>query len=332
MIPYKKFIISLLLFSKDVKYISEKIKSFNYHIEDQWVVDIFNEIKITFPPSIIEMLDNKQIVKDPEWLKYYDVHEIADYFINKDKSEYYKWFEDCMWIINSTNVMILINILLFNSEPIDSISDIIQFKFKKKIGFNTIELYKKLFWDCTNMTAQEAFFYCIPFRDSSLIIRELSSGETEIQCATLDNQCDIPVTFHDINYIKWKIGYKKINPMSAKEFFDQVKTDSMYKYYEAMHMKRCMESEDEEINSTIYGHTSTTRNRNKNVEEVKAKLAKQWVDLYMKVEEKTPTGIDENDEFFERLNQVSLDFEDNKETIALIDDHKQILEDIKGDM
>lgn len=332
MIPYKRFIISLLFFSKDVKYILEKIKSFNYHVEDQWIIDIFNEIKAVLPPAIVEMLDNKQIVKDPEWLKYYGIYELFDYFINKDKSEYCKWFDDCMWVINNKDVMILINILLFNNEPYESISNIIQFKFKKKLGIDMIGLYQKIFWDCTDMNAKDAFLYCIPFRDSSLIIRELTSGETEIEYPTADNQCDVPVTFHDINYIKWRIGYKKINPISTKEFLEQVKTDSMYKYYEAMHMNRCAESEDENIDSTLYGHTTTFRNRYKNVEEVKAKLAKQWIDLYMKAEERVPTGVNENDEFFERMNQVSLEFSDNKETISLIDEHKDILEDIKGDI
>jgi len=332
MIPYKKFIISLLFFSKDVKYISEKIKSFNYHVEDQWIIDIFNEIKAILPPAIVEMLDNKQIIKDQEWLKHYGIHELSDYFINKDKSEYYKWLEDCMWVINNKDIMILMNILLFNNETYESISDIIQFKFKKKLGVDMIGLYQKTFWDCSDMNAKDAFLYCVPFRNSSLIIRELASGETEVECAPADNKCDVPVTFHDVNYIKWRIGYKKIQPVSTKEFLEQVKTDSMYKYYETMHMKQCVESEDEDVNSTIYGNTATERNRYKNVEEVKAKLAKQWVDLYMKAEERVPTGVNENDEFFERMNQVSLDFLDNKESISLIDEHKDILEDIKGDM
>jgi hypothetical protein len=336
MLPYKKFIISLLFFAKDVKYILEKVQSFHYYIEGQWITDTYQEIKATLPPNITELLNNKSIVpiEYADWFRHYKIFEIYDYLVNKEKSEYKKWIEDCLWIINDKNVMTLVNILLFNNEPYDSISDIIQFKFKKKLGVSMIEMYQNLFWDCSNMTAKEAFLYCIPFRQNSLIIRELASGETEVEKPDVvnDNKCDVPVTFHDINYIKWKIGYKKITPVSAKEFLNQVKTDSMYKYYEVMHMNRFSEADSETETSDAFGSKVIERSRHKNVEESKAALAKKWIDLYLKIEERAPTGINKNDEFFKKMNQISLDFGDSKEMISTLEDCKGMLEDIKGDM
>jgi hypothetical protein len=339
MIPYKKFVISLLFFAKDVKYILDKILSFHYYVEGQWIADIYQEVKSTLPPNIVGLLNDKVALpmQYHEWFRHYKIFEIYDYFINKEKSEYKKWVEDCLWVINNKDIMILMNILLFNNEPHDSISDIIQFKFKKKLGVDMIAMYQNLFWDCSNMDAKEAFLYCIPFRKSSLIIRELASGETEIEKPDVvggpgDNQCDVPVTFHDINYIKWKIGYKKVSPVSAKEFLNQVKTDSMYKYYEVMHMKRFSEAESGSETGGMYGDIVTEKSRYKNVEESKAALAKKWVDIYLKVEERAPTGVNKNDEFFDRMNQTELDFGDSKEMISTVEDHVGMLEDIKGDM
>jgi hypothetical protein len=294
---------------------------------------------LTLPPNIVDLLENKQVVPIDyvDWFKHYQIHELYDYFLNKEKSRYAKWIEDCMWVINNKDIMILMNILLFNKEPYDSISDIIQFKFKKKLGVDMIEMYQRFFWDCSNMDAKEAFLYCVPFRQSSLIIRELASGETEIEkpdvvSAPADSMCDVPVTFHDINYIKWKIGYRKIKPVSAKEFLDQVKTDCMFKYYETMHMKRFVMAESESVTGGQFGDTITERSHYKNVEEAKAFLAKKWIDIYIKAEDKCPTGINKADDFFDKMNQVSLEFDDAKEMISSIDDHKQILEEIKGDM
>jgi len=333
MIPYKKFIITLLFFAKDVKYILEKISSFNYYVESQWIIDVFQEIKTILPPNIVELLDAKQVLDDKhiDWLKQLDIYELYDYILKKEKSEYYKWGNDCMWVINNNDVMILMNILLFNNEPFDSISDIIQFRFKKKLGIEMIAIYKKMFWECDNMNAKDAFLYCIPFRDSSLIIREFMDGNTEIEINSAShNGCNSSVVFHDINYIKWKIGYKKIKAINTKDFLDQVKTDSMYKYYEIMSMNRHATVEEEEISSDQFGTTNTTRSKYENVEESKARLAKKWIELYLKAEEKSPTGINENDEFFDKMNQVSLQFDDCKETITTIDN--KLLQDIKGDM
>jgi hypothetical protein len=342
--PFKKFILTFLLFNKTIPFIIDKLKEFGYFIDEKEVSGIFTEMKNYLPPSIIELLNSRAAFdinneSHIEWLKYFEIFEFYDFIIRRDSAkdppEYFKWCSDCLWVHSYKDVMCLINILLFNDESLDEISKIIMFKYKKKIGVDALLLYKTMFWNTDSMTAKEALYYCIPFRQNTLIIRKLRSGDSELLTisADLDSGSDLPITFHDTNYIKWKIGYRDVVAPTAHDFIEQIKRDSYFKYYETMSMTQCADTSSEEGTNDEFGAFSKSSTTKKNVEEQRVKLAKSWIDIYMKANEAMPVGGGETKDFFEKMQQVCLDFgEPEDEKIARIEDIPGVLNDVKGDL
>jgi hypothetical protein len=230
--------------------------------------------------------------------------------------------------------MCLVNILLFNNDSVEEICDIISFKYKKKIGVDTLELYKRMFWETENLTAKDALEYCIPFRDNMLIVKKMRGGDTEVHIREeMDDGADVPITFHNTNYIKWKIGYNKtVEVPTAKDFLSKVKTDSYYKYYEAMNMTKSIQVEEED-GVGQFGDFNQNNVLKKNVEEQRVKMAKGWFDIFLKANEAMPESGEDTKSFFDKMGQLELDFtEGEEEKIARIQDMPEVLGDIKGDL
>lgn len=346
-VPFNRFITTFLLFNKDMPYIIQKLKEFGYHITEEEVGKIFTDIRETLPEKYSSLIENKQIfdIKDEnhvQWLKQLGVFEYYDFIVRqgsniKDPPDYFKWCKDCLWVHGYSDVMTLINVLLFNGEEYEDISKIISFKYNKKLGVDTLELYEKTFWDSKGITAQEALYFCTHFKDNTLIIRKLRSGDQDITLVgkstdTDHDGSDVPFLFHDTNYIKWKIGYRDIKVPAPKEFMEQIQQDSYYKYYEALHMDQSIEVQKETGFDDRLGeyHKDTTRHRN--VEENRAKLMKHYAELYLKANASMPTGGVKAEEFFENMAQLELAYDKEQDKLARIDDMPDVLNDIKGDM
>ena len=337
-VPFGRFITTFLLFSKNVRYIVDKLSAFGYQVADEEVSDIFSKLKSILPEKYKEIVDKGEVFpSDSDWLKQLGVFEFYD-FIARGKSEidnppdYFKWCKDCMWIHGYKDVMVIVNILLFNQEDLGSISKIISYKYRKKISIDALELYKKVFWDCESLTAKEALHYCKPFKNNALIVRNLRSGtEAEMLLDSEGNDgSDVPFTFHDASYIKWKIGYHDVLVPAPKDFLDRIKTDSYFKYYETMNMSQSIEIEEEDGENEKLGSFNSTKRKRRNVEEQRVKLAKCWIDLYLKAKDHTPSEGHDKENFFERMEQLELGFEEEK--IARIDDMPEIMEDIRTDV
>ena len=344
-IPFKKFIITLLLFNKSIQFIAEKLKSFGYFIKEDEAKDIFDELRAVLPASITELINAGGILDVSneihiQWLRTLGIFEYYDYTIRRDEFKgketaapnYFKWCEDCLWIHTHKDVMSLVNIFLFNGEALDEISTIMMFKYKKKVGVDALELYQRIFWDTTVITAKEALYHCISFRNNALVIKQINSANSEIvkldDCA--NDGFERPINLHDSSYIKWKIGYNVTVP-GVKDFIEKVKVDSYFKYYEAMNMTQSAEEETEEGNNQ-FGAYSRDVVRKRNVEEQRSKLAKHWMDIYLKAHEAIPEGNVEGD-FFDKMQQIELDFEDiDNEKIVDVSEAPHVLNDIKGDM
>src|SRR5271157_732191 len=330
--PFKKFIIVFLFLNKSVSFITDKLKSFGYFVNDEQISFIFNEIRSILPPSITELLNSGGILDiknetHKQWLNQFEIFEFYDYILNRDTEKnpplYFKWCNDCLWIHEYKDVMSLINILLFNKETIKEIVDIVSVKYKKKISDETLLLYKKMFWDTNDMNAKDALYFCIPFKNNTLIIKNLKAGGSEIQInndAATDGS-EVDFVFHDSNYIKWKIGYKQIEIPGAKDFIEQIKKDSFYKYYETMNMNQSVETEDEEGYNAKFGEFTRKLTKHRNVEEQRAKLIKNWIDIYLKANEAVPTTGSETKDFFNKMQELELDFgESDEEKIVNIKD------------
>ena len=342
-VPFRRFITTFLLFNKNINFIVEKLNSFGYQVSDKEISEIFSELKNTLPEKYKKILEDRGIFNptDPsqaEWLKQLGVFEYYDYIVRKkdnpnDPPRYFKWCEDCMWVHAYKDVMVIVNILLFNREDLESISKIISYKYRKKIGIEALELYKKVFWDVDSLTAKEAFHYCIPFRNNALIVRKLRSGN-EAEAVNPDSEdndgSDVPFTFHDTSYIKWKIGYRDVEVPAPSDFLEKIKQDSYFKYYEAMNMTQSLEIEEESGSNDKIGAFDSTKKRRRNVEEQRAKMAKHWMDIYLKAHGSMPSNDNAKENFFDKMNQLELQFEEEK--IARIDDMPEVMDDIKGDI
>ena len=344
-IPFRKFIITLLVCGKTVNDIVQRLRSFNYYTTPDDVANIFSDIRNVVPPSINELFDVRQLLRvDDEthmqWLKHFGIFEVYDYIIRGNNNVenppgYFKWVKDCVWAHTHKDVMSLINIFLFNEEPLDTISDVIYVKYKKKIGVDALKLYSEIYWDTTNMSAKEALICCLPFQHNALIIRQFRSGNAELEMNNINSEahdgCDVPFNFHDSEYIKWKVGYKQFEAPTPKDFLEKIQVDSMYKYYEAMNMACSIEIEEEEGTNDM-GSFDNRKTRRRNVEEQRVKIAKQWLDLYIKAKEHMPGDKDTEKSFFEKMKELELNFDDTNEKIAQIEDMPDVADDIKGDM
>lgn len=339
-VPFEKFIVALLLSSKSIPFIVEKLKSFHYHITDSEISEIFDDIRTVLPESLRNLINSGNAFDlgndtHVQWLKQLNVYEIYDYMHGKYESEkppYFKWLDDIIWAHTYEDVMTLINIFLFNGEAKASISNIISFKYRRKMAEDALILYEMVFWNSSSMTSKEAMYHCVPFRTNTVVVRKLRTGEAEIGSfdESSDMGSDVGFLFHDNNYIKWKIGYKEVEVPTAKDFLDSVKKDSYFKYYESMNMTQSIETFDEDGTNDKIGNYEAHKVSRKNVEEQKVKLARLWLNIYLKASESAPEEV-EKEKFFEELGQVALDFHDD-EKIMDISQSKEMLEDIKGDM
>jgi len=344
-IPFKKFIITLLFCNKEIPDIISKLNSFSYEVTEEEVSEIFSEMRDILPENISKHVENRMLLSTSdathvEWLRYFDVFEIYDYIVRcndniDNKPNYFKWCEDCVWAHTHKDVMSLINIFLFNEEDIDSISEIIMVKYRRKIGVDALQLYQKIFWDTNNLSAKDAHRYCRPFRNNSLIIRQFRSGNSEIEMrdipADSHDGCDVPFNFHDSDYIKWKIGYTVTAP-TPKDFLQKVQTDSVFKYYEAMNMAQSVEVEESSGSNDIVGAFENTKSKRRNVEEMRVRLAKEWMKLYIRARDNMPDGDNKSDDFFKKMRELELGFDQCNEQIAKIDDMPDVQDDIKGDI
>jgi len=345
-VPFAKFIATFLLFNKSIGYIIEKLKEFGYSITEDEVSRIFKYIRNCLPEKYRTLVESHQPfdINNPEhveWLKHFGVFEFYDFIIRQNDDlenapDYFNWCLNCMWIHGYRDVMSLINILLFNKEPYEEISKIIMFKYRKKIGVDTLSLYENVFWNTSEITAKEAVYYCVPFRDNALIIRQIRGG-AEVSMVDksisdpMHDGSDVPFTFHDSSYIKWKIGYRDIAVPTSRDFLEQVKRDSYFKYYESFNMTQCVDVEKEDGHDDKLGDFEHNKVKHRNIEEQRAKMMKHYLDLYLKAEESMPSGGAKTEDFFKKMAQTQLQFDEN-EKMARIDDVPDILADIKGDM
>lgn len=350
-VPFRRFILTFLMFGDSLEKIIDKLKQFELHAVEDDIAPILNELQNSLPENLKTKLNDRRAINPTEeaekkWFEHFDIYEFATFSIlrkqiEKDKRpEYFKWFEDCLWILGHRDTMSLVNIFLFNDESLESISNIISFKYRKKVGIEALKRYRSVFWETNAITAKDALYFFKPFQKDVLIIREMRSGsEAQLfhegqESSTVHDGSDLGVIFHDSNYIKWKIGYKQFEVPKPEDFMDKVMRDSYFKYYESMNMTRSVEEESESGCNEKVGNFSSERVRRRNVEEHKARSAKHWLELYAKAhkyrtDEKNKSG-DSGKDFFKKMSEIDMKF--NTEKLMDISENKEVYDDIKDDM
>jgi hypothetical protein len=320
--------------------IIERIKKFDLNASDEDLKPIYDEIMAILPPAIkpkFETMTKFDQANEAEasWLKQFNLFEFYDFVLRRqvqmaERPDYFKWCNDCLWIVSDKDVMALVNIFMFNNEPPESISDIISFRYRKKLGMETLSLYKSMFWDTSAMNAKDAIYFYEPFRKNTMIIRTIRGG-TEFEKADdpSNDGSDVAVTFHESDYIKWKIGYKKVTVPGPDAFLDKVMQDSYFKYYEAMNMLQSIEEETKDGNNDEFGHYDEIKKIKRNVEEQRAKAAKVWLDMFLRAKKYKSDGAAEDD-MVKRIKALTIEFDEEK--LTQIDEHDDIKDDIRKDM
>ena len=339
--PFKNFIITLLLLGKDTTFISNRLNTFKYHIKESDIVDALTEVRGVLPVNIRDIVSNNMplMIDNPthvEWLKQLKVFELYDFMVRgnsvrENRPKHFKQCEDCVNIHKYNDIMTLVNILMYNRESYDSISSVLDFKYKMQVSGEALKLYSRIFWHTDGLNAKDAMYFCKPFRSNTAIVINPKTDQAAMDSPNGegDNSNVSSVVFFDNDYIKWKIGYKNITAKTTSDFLKEVKQDCMFKYQESMSMAKSVESSSEDGTNDM-GPFNSLRVTRKNVEEQKARLAKQWIDLFIKVESAIPDETDDN-EFFEKMNKLELEFNDD-DKIVRSTDIPGLLNDIAKDM
>lgn len=319
----------------------DMLHGFDFYCSEAELKPILENMRMLMPDK--HKIDNCiefDLVEDKSWFDIFDCYEFCDFYKNKnvatttmiDLPHYYKWFNDCLWILNNHDVAVFVNIFLFNGDDNTSISDFISVKFKKKIGVDTLGWYKKLFWDCGAMDAKTAYTYYTKFMNTAYVVRHRLNGGVDLgaQILSADNACDEPIVFNTSAYIKWKAGYRNIEVPSAKDFAKRVMQDSYFKYEEAMTMTQSVEEMSEIGSNDKIGAYNSDRTVRRNVEEQRLKLAKAWSDLFIKASSHVKESSTEENDFFSKMNQLTITYVDEK--IVAASENPKLLDDIRQDM
>ena len=59
MLPFKKFIVTMLFFNKDVAFISKKLTEFGYSATDKQIGDVLSEIYTILPTSLTDLMKSR---------------------------------------------------------------------------------------------------------------------------------------------------------------------------------------------------------------------------------------------------------------------------------
>lgn len=342
-VPFKRFVQTYLFYGERLPKIIDRLKGFEFFCEESDLDYVLEECRSILPESLAKKFDDciqfnpytSEI--EEQWLERAGILEFFNFIMTRksegEKPPYFKWFNDCLWIMAHRDIMCVVNILLFNGDSLDSISDLISCKYKKKIGIEALQRYKDFFWDTSATDAKDAMYFYTPFQSSALIIKSRPPAiDAELSSNLSSNDgIDEMVVFNDSNYIRWKIGYKKFTAPSAEDFLEQVRVDSMFKYYEAMNAIRSIEEEDEHGFNDKIGQFNVQRTKRRNVEEQKAKSAKAWFDLFMKANKaKKPVDDNKDEDVFKKMAELSMTFDSEK--LVNVEDAKDMLEDIRSDL
>jgi hypothetical protein len=342
-VPFKRLVQAYLFYGERLPRIMERLQGFEFECVESDLAYILDECRAPLP----EVLSKKFVECQPfnpytneiekQWLQQLGLYEFFDFIMRRkqevaDIPNYFKWFNDCLWILAHREVTCLVNILMFNGDELDSISDVISCKYKKKIGIDALERYRLFFWDTSAIDAKEALYFYAPFRKNALIMKyKPEATEAEIsQCLSSDDGSTESIVFHDSNYIKWRVGYKKVTIPSAEDFLEQVKTDSIFKYYEAMNMVRSVEEHNENGFNDKIGQFNMDRKIRKNVEEQRIKAAKGWLDMFMRAHKGKKPDTPGDEDIFKKMSSLPMSFDSEK--LLSVDDNPEMLDDIRKDM
>ena len=347
-IPFYNYVVYQIFIGNKIQHICTDLKRKNLEISEGEVSAIYRELIETTPKSISDAVVNREPLdltneNHIDYLKHYNIYEYYLNYLHKNgqieveysKEFFDKWIEDIEWLMSYKDVMTIVNILMFNGESLEGVSAVVQFKFKKKIGYDALLTYKNVFWNIEAISAKEAMKYCPMLKDSSYVIRRFENGEVEVEHAefTKPEQTNgsMEATYiMDTDYIKWKIGYKDIKVPDVKDFLKQVQMDAMMKYRESLTMEKVVEIDREEGDG-YDGPINITRTKRRNVEAERLRMAKGWVDMFIKASEKMPDDEASEDSFFDNLSSIKMEFV-NTEKIMSVDDDPNLLDDIKDDV
>jgi hypothetical protein len=353
--PFKKFIQAHYFAGQPVHNTIGICGIYGYLTTTGEVSKYYAEISDILPQALQDLMANgghfdSTNDSHSQWLKHFGVFEVYDYMSRRkikmdDTPAYFKWIEDILWMNKLPDVQTVVNILMFNGEPDHTISGIISFKYKRKVGVDALRLHRELFWNCLILDAKSALYYCKNFHSSALVIRQITSGtcvlntseELEKAITSIasgdeygDDGNNVGVVFQDPEYIKWKIGVPDAKVPDTREFLEEVKKSSIFKFREASMISQSIEVEEKKGNNAALGDFNETITKKRNTEERRSRMMKEYLDMFIKAEKAMPEKKDDTENFFQRLDQLEMNF--GGERLAVATDQKDLFADIVGDV
>jgi hypothetical protein len=337
-LPYKRYVMILIFLGKDMEQIQDCISAMNYYYDSNMISDILREITLFISLPIKNMIDNKisLAINDENcigFLKHFEVFEMYHYIKtngnnNNNNPSYFKWCQDALWIVENMKIMAPVNLFIFNGDSNENILDFLTFKYRKRISIEAIDLYKKIFWDCQEIDAEDAIKYCLAFHGNTIILKE--------NIVTSEKEIKVPSDYKDLNsseYVKWKMGYKNVPVPTTKQFFDDVKRDCAYTYQEIMNRVDFKTKSTRTIKSPDGAIVSDEVTINsKDCIDAKYHLVNKVLKVYTEVEDRMPTEDETSEDFFKKMQNIEIKYEDVNKKILRIEDCPQILNDIREDL
>lgn len=333
--PFRRYIWTNIIIGLDFDTIRRNLGLKEFVLTEAAMNDEYQALLEALPPSMQDIvkkrgefkLDNEHIIHI-QWLKTLDV---LDYFRFKKTpphkpgapSKTMQAFADMEKICEYKDILTGVNRFLFNREEIPKIAALVSSKLGRPIEDKVIELYKKYMWDVDHLNAKECFVYYKPFRSSAVIT-------IDGLAITLEDESNAKITdslLTDDNYFKWKAGVK-VDIGDINERLREVVNDCYFKLKESIHTTQVVEKTKMDGIGVMGDPVDMTTTSYKNVQRETSKVAKTYLDMLLKangsikMEDKGAA-----DAFFERLNQVAIEFPDEK-----IATYHDVFEDVREDI
>ena len=232
----------------------------------------------------------------------------------------FKWVRDAIWINTVDEAQNVVNVLLFNGDDEESIAAVLRFKYKIKISFEAVGIYKNIFFNPENIPADRAVKYCRRMSGSTLILRKISGdGDSAIDMVdSTEGAISRELIFHDSSYIKWKIGYPEVKPPSAEAFLSKVMADASFRYYEAGMTLQFAKVKKEEGTSPVNGGAyENTVVQYDNTATSQAKLMDTYTNMYIRAMRARPTmKTSAAQHLADELTRLNLEFDQPTDSLV----------------
>lgn len=333
--PFKYYIRTEILLGKDYEGIRKDLGAYNFVVSNEQIRDEFEIMMNMLPPFFkelilnrVEVSINKEHIRNIEWLRALGIFDLYRYKTipphrHAQLPASLQNFQTMEWMLSYVDIRNLINRLLFNKESTEKIAVLLSAEYNREVTDKAVDFYRHYMWNTDGISAAGCFLFYKDFRANAVITK---NGEV----AELLDESDPSITdalMNDTEYFKWKSGMKvKLGDTNDK--LEEIATDCYFKLKEAMHTTQVMDR-SESAGTSMEGINFSHETKNHfNVQKEACKISKVYLDMFLRTKKAiTVEDAGASEDFFSRLNQIQIDFEEEK-----IASYEEVFDDVKGDI